>query len=67
MISCFMMCIMVLSFYMGVCLYINGMVADMKANLTDSTLHARGSNTEDAAIWRSIIRKEIDFHNEIRT
>lgn len=66
-ISGFVIFIMVVSFYMGVCLYINGMVADMRTNLTDSTVQSKQTNAEHTAIRWPIILKEIDFHNEIRT
>lgn len=51
------------SFYIGVCVYINAMVTDMKERLKSP---AFGSNSGMAIRWTSIT-KEIDLHNEIIT
>lgn len=49
------------SLYIGVCVYIHSMVADMKAELNDPAFE---SNLDQTARL-PIIVKEIYFHNEI--
>lgn len=51
------------SLYSGLCLYINGMVADMKTRIScpASALH---HGADRASRW-PIYVQEIDFHNEI--
>lgn len=45
------------SFYVGMCLYINGMVEDMKIRMTSL-------DAAQMEIWSSNVR-QIQFHNEI--
>lgn len=59
-ISCFVCFVPVGSLYTGLCLYINGMVLDMKARLTYT---AFGSQHR-MDLW-SVYVKEIAFHIEI--
>lgn len=55
------MIVMAGSFYSGLCLYISGMVTDIK---TTTALASHLRLSQPGGDW-SIIVKEIDFHNEI--
>lgn len=52
------------SLYSGLCLYINGMVADMKASIPNSAFDSHLRSNQPVEYW-SIFVKEIDFHIEI--
>lgn len=61
-ISCFIVLTTVGSLYVGLCLYINGMVADMRTRVDSAFASHKEFNKMDQ--W-AVILKEIDFHNEI--
>lgn len=54
---------MIGSLYLGLCLYISGMTADMKTRL-DFSVYGSDQKLDKNSLW-SIYVQEIDFHNEI--
>lgn len=52
------------SIYAGLCLYINGLVADMKAKLSFSVFKGPQHEVNQSIDW-SLYVQEIDFHVEI--
>lgn len=61
-ISCFIVLTAVGSLYVGLCLYISGMVADMKTRLDSAFASPKEFNKTDQ--W-TVIVQEINFHTEI--
>lgn len=61
---CFVIGTTISSFFIGLYLYIDGMVIDMKIKIISTATFASSKSAANKTFWTRIVN-EMDYHNEI--